>query len=108
MMQVNEIRQQFNHIEQTIDQAMQACSRDASLPQDLRQCVQQMDQRSEQTRQVLQSQDENRIIECVDDLEEWGDRALRACEQSDGISEQVKSAISQAHRELSDLKHQLH
>jgi phage shock protein A len=108
MMQVNEIRQQFNHIEQTIAQAMQACSNETNVPQDLKQCIQQMDQQSNQARQVMQSQDENQIVQCVDNLEELGDRAMRACEQANGISDQVRNAVSQAHRELSDLKHQLH
>lgn len=108
MMQVNEIRQQFNQIEQTIDQAMQACRSESGIPQDLQQCIQQMDQQSDQARQILQSQDETQIIQCVDDLEELGDRAMRACEQADGISEQVRNAVSQAHKELSSLKHQLH
>lgn len=108
MMQVNEIRQQFTHIDQVIDQAMQACSSESNIPQDLQQCLQQMDQESDQAQQVLQSQDENQIIQCVDSLEELGDRAMRACEQADGISDQIRSAISQAHQELSQLKHQLH
>lgn len=109
MMQINEIRQQFRHVEQTVNQAMQACKTDANVPQDLKNCIQQLDQQTDQAQQAMQSQDENRIRQCIDDLEDLGDKAKRACEQSSGnINAQVKNAVMQAHQELSNLKHQLH
>ncbi len=109
MMQVNEIRQQFQHIQQTIDQAAQVCSQNQNVPEDLKSSIQQLDQQSDQAQQVMQSQDETRIRECIDDLEELGDQAKRACEQSSGtLNAEVRNAVMQAHQELSDLKHQLH
>jgi hypothetical protein len=109
MMQMSEIKQQFQHIEQTINQAAQACRQDDSVSQELKSCIQELDQQSDQAKQVFQSQDEERIRACIDDLEDLGDRAKRACEQSGGnVTDQVKSAVMQAHQELSDLKHQLH
>lgn len=109
MMQSTEIRNRFNHIEQTIHEAAQACQSATALPMDLKDCIQQMDQRSEQVRNIIQqSPDENRIRQCVDDLEQLGDRAKAACEQATNIDDTLRTAIMQAHRELSDLKHQLH
>lgn len=108
MLQTSEIQQRFNHIEQTIGQATQACSNSPDIPSDLKQCISELDQQASQARQVLQSQDEDQIIACVDDLEELGDRAKFACEQASSVDPDVRDAVMQAHRELSDLKHQLH
>ncbi|QAU36018.1 hypothetical protein EKL02_07740 [Janthinobacterium sp. 17J80-10] len=108
MMQASEIQQRFNRIEQTVDQASQACSNSPGIPSDLKQCITELNQQTSQARQVLQSQDESQIIACVDDLEELGDRAKFACEQSSGINQNLRDAVMQAHQELSDLKHQLH
>lgn len=109
MMQTSEIKQRFDHIERSVHEAAQACASSSNIPQDLKQCITQLDQKTTQAEQVMQSQDENRIRECVDQLEELGDRAKMACQKSgDGINSELKNAVMQAHSELSTLKHQLH
>lgn len=109
MMQSAEIRQRFNHIEQIIHEASRACESATAVPMDLKDCIQQLDRQSEQARNVMQqSQDENSIRQCVDDLEQLGDRAKAACEQAGNVDGPLKTAVMHAHRELSDLKHQLH
>ena len=108
MMQTSEIRQRFQHIEQTIQQAAQACQSAGGVPTELKSCVQELDQKSGQARQTMQSQDENQLRQCVDDLEQIGDRAKDACERAGNVDVTVKNAVLQAHRELSDLKHQMH
>ncbi len=108
MMQISEIKRQFNHIEQTIDQATQVCKMSPGVPPELKQCITELDRQTDEARQVMQSQDESRIRECVEDLEELGDRAKRACESADNVDEGVRDAVMQAHNELSDLKRQLH
>ena len=107
-MQVNEIQQRFRRIERTIQQANQACRSDTSAPQELRDCVQQLNRQSQQVKQVLQSEDTHRIRQCVDDLELLGDRAQRACERADDLNDTIRTAVDQVHNELSTLKHQLH
>jgi hypothetical protein len=67
-----------------------------------------LDQQTGQAKQVLQSQNENQIIQCVDSLEDLGDRAKAACEQAGNLNQNVRDAVMQAHKELSDLKHNLH
>ena len=57
---------------------------------------------------TMQSQDENQVQRCIDELEQLGDRAKDACEQSGNIDSELRDAVMQAHRELSSLKHQLH
>lgn len=108
MMQVNEIKQRFNNIDRSIEQATKACQADTNVPQEVKDCVQQLDQQSDQFKQVLQSQDENRIRQSVDNLEQIGDRAEQALQRASNVNNQVKSAVTQVHQELSDLKQQLH
>lgn len=108
-MQTNEIQQRFSQIENTIHDAAKRCQTAQAVPMDLKDSLQQLDQKAINARNILQSQDENQIRQCVDELEELGDRARDACEASSGnVDGDLKSAIMQAHRELSDLKHQLH
>lgn len=110
MMQAEEVRQRFSQIEKTIQQASQACERAGTgVPTDLKNCIQQLDTQSSQARQQLQgAADEQSIIDCVDQLEELGDQAKAACEKQQGVDQQLKQAVMQAHQELSQLKHKLH
>lgn len=110
MMQADEVRQRFSQIEQTISQMSQACERAGSgIPSDLKNSIQQLDQQSGKARQQLQqATDQESIVQCVDQLEELGDKAKAACEKSGNVDQQLKQAVLQAHQELSQLKHQLH
>ena len=110
MMQTNEIQQRFSQIENTIHHAAQCAQSANGVSTDLKDCVQQLDQKATQARSMIQqSQDENQIRQCVNDLEQIGDRARDACQQSSGnVDGELKNAVMQAHRELSELKHQLH
>jgi uncharacterized coiled-coil DUF342 family protein len=108
MMQMNEIQQRFSDARRAIDQASQACRTQQGIPQELRECLQQLDQRSSQAQQVMQSQDENQIRQCVDELEQISDRAERALQGASSVDGELRDAIDEAHRELSSLKHQLH
>ena len=108
MMQANEIQKRFSNIERSIAQASKACRSNADMPQEVKDCVQQLDRQTDKARQELQSQDETRIRQCVDQLEELSDRAEQTAESAEGVDDQVKSAIMQAHSELSNLKQQLH
>ncbi|HJW54752.1 MAG TPA: hypothetical protein VJ577_05710 [Burkholderiaceae bacterium] len=108
MMQINEIQQRFSNVERTINQVTQACETGSNMPQDLKDCVQKLDQETGRTKQVLQSQDQKRIVECVDNLEQLSDRTEQAVERASNLDANIRNAVMQAHRELSTLKHQLH
>jgi uncharacterized coiled-coil DUF342 family protein len=108
MLQSNEIQQRFTNVEHAVHQANQACQGGTNIPRDLQDCVQQLDRQTSQATQVIQSQDQTRIIQCVDDLEQLSDRAKEVVERSRNVDGGVRDAIMQAHRELSSLKHQLH
>lgn len=106
-MQLNEVKQRFSRVEQCIDDANRACEQSASAPQQLKESIRQLDQRSEQARQYFQGQDETRIRQCIDELEELSDRAMQACQQAGSIEPQLQQAVQQTHSELSSLKHQM-
>jgi hypothetical protein len=108
MLQASEIQKRFTHLQQTIDQASQACHADATLPKDLIECVDRLDKQSASAKSVMASNDQDRMRQCVDDLEQLGDRAEKACERATNINAKVKGAVSSVHAELSDLKKQLH
>ena len=108
MLQSNEIQQRLSHIQQTIGQAEQACNSSADTPPELKACIQQLARESKQADQVIKSNDEARIIECVDRLEDMGDDAKRMSRSESHISPQVETAVTKVHAELSELKHKLH
>jgi len=108
-MQRNEIRRRVDDVNEIIDRAARACQSDASVPQELKQRIQELDDKSGQAKQMLlNEQNDTRIRDCIDDLEELGDRTKQACEQSGNVNQEVRRAVMQAHSELSSLKHQLH
>ncbi|MFP5391886.1 MAG: hypothetical protein ACLGI6_10115 [Gammaproteobacteria bacterium] len=108
MMQANEIRQRFSSIQQAIGTAAQTCKSEAGAPRQLKDCIEQLDRQSSQASQVMQSSDESRIRQCVNDLESLGDEAKRVCRNEAQMSPQLKEAVMRVHDQLSDLKHQLH
>lgn len=109
MMRTHEIQQRFNHVEGTIHQAAERCRQMTSVPMDLKDCIQQLDQQAMQAHEMMsRTDDQNQMMQCIDDLESLGDRARDACERSGAIDGQLRSAVMQVHSELSDLKHQLH
>ncbi|RJG06505.1 hypothetical protein D3870_11215 [Noviherbaspirillum cavernae] len=109
MMERGELQQRLSHIEQTIHHASEACQHAILLPMHLKDCIQQLDEKSWHAKQMMQQMpDENSIRQCIDDLEEVGDQARDACERNETVDPEIRDAVMQAHRELSDLKHQLH
>jgi chromosome segregation ATPase len=108
MMQSSEIQQRFSKIEQTIHQAAQACEQATGVPMDVKDSIQQLEHKSQLARTVMAQADEDSVRQCIDDLEQLGDRARDACQQAGKVDEQLNTAVMQVHSELSDLKHQLH
>jgi hypothetical protein len=67
-----------------------------------------MAQESQQAQSVMQSNDQQRMVECIDNLESMGDEAKRISRSMPSMPAQVESAVTRVHAELSNLKHQLH
>lgn len=108
MLQANEIQQRFTHIQQTIGQAEQACMSSADTPPELKECIQKLARETKTASEVIKSNDQTRIIECVDRLEDMGDDAKRISRSQGRISPQLETAVTRVHAELSELKHKLH
>jgi hypothetical protein len=108
MLQANEIQQRFTHIQQTIKEAEQVCRSEQDAPNEIRDCIQKLAQESRQAQSVIQSNDQQRVVQAVDDLESLSDEAKRVSRSLPSIPAQLESAVSRVHAELSQLKHQLH
>ena len=108
MLQSSEIQKRFSSIQQAIGQASQTLQSESSIPMELKECIQRLDRETSAAQQVIQSQDESRIRQCVDDLESIGDEAKRVCRTQGAVNPQVAAVVTRVHDELSDLKHQLH
>ena len=107
MLQPAEIQQRFSQIQQTINQAEEVTRNDQGAPADIRDCIQKIAHEMPNAERVMRSNDQSRIVECIDRLEEMGDDAKRMVRSSQP-SPQVASVVTRVHDVLSDLKHQLH
>jgi DNA repair ATPase RecN len=107
MLQAREIQQRFSHIQQTIQEAERAC-RSHDAPDELKNCIDKMARESQQAQQVMQSSDQQRMVECVDNLESMGDEAKRLSRSASSMAPELETAVTKVHAELSNLKHQLH
>jgi methyl-accepting chemotaxis protein len=108
MLQANEIQQRITHIQQTVDQAEQACKSASDTSPELTACIRKIAEDARQAKTVIASNDQARIVEYVDGLEDLGDEAKRMSRSDAHISPQVETAVTRVHAELSDLKHKLH
>lgn len=107
MLQTAEIQKRFMSVQQTVNQAEQVCQSDGSVPSEIRDCIHKIAEQAGQMQSVMQSNDQSRMIQAIDDLEAMGDEAKRVC-TSTRPSPQVQSIVVRVHDELSNLKHQLH
>jgi DNA repair exonuclease SbcCD ATPase subunit len=108
MLQANEIQQRFTHIRQTIDEAEQACRQSQDAPNEIRDCIERLSREAQQAQSVMQSNDQQRIQQCVDSLEDMGDEAKRISRSLPTMPAHLEAAVTRVHAELSDLKHKLH
>jgi uncharacterized coiled-coil DUF342 family protein len=107
MLQPAEIQQRFSQIQQTVNQAEEVTRNDEGAPAEIRDCIQKLAHEMPNAEQVMRSNDQPRIVECIDRLEEMGDDVKRMVRSSQP-SPQVASVVTRVHDVLSDLKHQLH
>ncbi len=105
--QREEIQQRLGFIDRTIYHAIRACDTDGTIPDEIRDYVQQLGQRSSQAQIALASEDERSVRETVDDLARISYQAQRHIHPSDGMNYELKSAVILTHIELSALRYQL-
>ena len=104
-MEVNQIKMELAQVEHVIDRAAQAVQDDEASPQELKDCVKQLDV---QTRKARLSRDADDLLQYIDEMEETSDRAKIACEKTNDLGTEARAAVMQAHRRLSDLRYNLH
>jgi methyl-accepting chemotaxis protein len=109
-MQVSEIKERFTHFEHCVEEAMQACQQDASVSPRLADTIKELDREVHQVHDMIcnAQQESDDLVECIDHLEEMGDNAKRACQSASNLSQNTQDVVLDLHREISDLKHQLH
>jgi uncharacterized coiled-coil DUF342 family protein len=108
MLQANEIQQRFTQIQQSIEDAEQICRSEQDAPNEIRDCIEKLARESQQAQSVMQSNDQQRMVQCIDNLESMGDEAKRISRSLASMPAEVESAVTRVHQELSNLKHQLH
>lgn len=108
MLQSNQIKQRFSQAEQAIVQAAKICRSDGAASPELKECLDKLDRQSSRAKQVIDSDDESKIVRCIDELEMLGDQAKQACRSDARANPQLQEAIGRVHDELSNLKHDVH
>jgi septation ring formation regulator EzrA len=108
MLQANEIQQRFTHLQQTLDEAQKACQTAQGAPAEVCNTIQKLVRESHQAESIIQSNDQSRIVEAVDKLEDLGDEVKRVSRSAPQIPAQLEAVCTRVHAELSDLKHKLH
>ncbi|HTR08509.1 MAG TPA: hypothetical protein VMJ11_18020 [Paraburkholderia sp.] len=108
MLQASEMQKRFTHLQQTVSETSQTCHSAATIPKDLMKWMDELDNECKSAKKVMSSRDEGRIRQWVDDLEQIGNRAERACQQASGLDVRIMDAVSSMHSEISDLQRRLH
>lgn len=108
-MQPNQVRDYFSSVEQSIGNAAELCQITSDVPEDVRECLSELERESDHARHMLEEEDDdNRIIDCIDRLEKLGDRAIQACrEAGNTVDPQVEHAAQQARDAIADMKRRL-
>lgn len=108
-MQPSQVKDFFPSVEQSIDNAAELCQITSDVPEDVRECLSELERESDRAKRILENEDnDNRIIECIDRLEKLGDRAIQACRQAGNtINPQIENATQVAHDAIADLKRRM-
>lgn len=104
MPQTNDIEHRVHLLEQAIGQAAQASSAEQGLPSELRDSIQRVDRLSDSAREILLSQDAQRIRTLIRDMELLAERAKRVCTNVPHLSAQMKGSVSHMHSQIMELK----
>jgi len=108
MLQAKEIEKKFMQIQNEIGAASKLCLNDKAVSSTLKDSLTRLNKKSILAKEALQDNDEAKIIKIVDELEMLGDEAERFCLKDTHITSDVREAVETVHRDLSNLKRQLH
>ncbi|MCW7540607.1 hypothetical protein OOT46_22540 [Aquabacterium sp. A7-Y] len=103
------IEQALGRIETLVDQACDVCDLDPSVPQEVKDCLRQLDEETAAARyEHLLEQDRYSIGDHLESLQALTDLAHQACEQNEAVNPAVDSTLEEARREISALRRELH
>jgi len=74
----------------------------------VRDCIDKLVRESRQAESVIQSNDPQRITECVDNMEAMGDEVKRVSRSLPQMPAHLEAVVTRVHAELSDFKHKMH
>ncbi|AKJ29519.1 hypothetical protein [Caldimonas brevitalea] len=104
-----EVEERLVRIGSIIDQAADVCEADPSVPQEVKDCVRQLDEESDEAKyEYLLENDRYAIGDHLSDLEDLINEARQACERSEGVNPALGNAIAEAGREVGELRQRLH
>jgi uncharacterized protein Yka (UPF0111/DUF47 family) len=108
LMQIEQLKQRIDRIEESADQAKQACQK-GSPPSELRECVANLHQQASAAKHAAQGQSasEGSLRQDVVQLESAADRAMQACRSAGNVDPQLQQAVQRTHAEASSLKKEL-
>ncbi len=108
MLQASEIQQRFTTIRRTIGEAERASESAADTSPQLRAYLHKLADEARSADAIIRGSEQERIVECIDRLEDMGDEARRLSRSDEHMTASLETAVSKVHAELSQLKHQLH
>lgn len=107
-MQASQVKSEFPSVKQSVAQAAQLCQTANDVPDNVRGALEQLNQQINEASTFLEREtNEEKILQCIDELEELGDQAKNACRSSQ-VDPQVAEAIVKAHDAISQLQSRLH
>lgn len=113
-MQAEQLKQSIHRIEECADDAKRAVQQQASIPSDLRDCVNQLHDQAKQAQQQVdsgqqqQGQSQDGLRQALMQMEQTGDRAMQACRQAgNSVDPQTQQSVKRLHDEVSSLKKQI-
>lgn len=107
-MQANQVKSEFPSIKRSVGEAAQLCQASGDVPENVRNVLSQLNRQTDEASNFLeQEKNDEKILQCIDELEELGDQAKNACRTSQ-VNDQVAEAVIKAHDAISDLQRRLH
>jgi hypothetical protein len=103
-----EIKKRFNFIDRTLTHAIMACQSDASVPNELKDFIHQLDEGSEKAKEALQSKQYQLFRKNLDELARLSNHVQKLIPRPNNVNYEVKSAVIMAHLEIAALNLQVH
>lgn len=107
-MEQGRIEECFLRLHQCIDDAVFSCQTSSTVPDTVRDGLNELQQELKKTRMTLaQAAKQDDVSRCLQHLETTGDRTLTACRESGTMDRQLQNYVQQAHDVISELKYGL-